>query len=85
MCAWASDNWRDTSVFNFNNNLLVDLALLYKCLAQFIGGTPIQTFFFAHFEPLTTNLGWLSANPDLAARYAALCHLQSAMHTLYND
>lgn len=68
-CAWASDNWRKTSVFNYNNYFLVELSLLYKCLGQFISGTTIQSFFVAHLEPLATNFGWLSENPDLAKRF----------------
>lgn len=72
--AWASENWRETSVFNYDNNLLVGVSLLYKCRGQFLGGTPIQTFLFAHFEPLALDVLWLSENPDLAARYAALWH-----------
>ena len=70
-CAWASDNWRKTSVFNYNNYFLVELSLLYKCLRQFIRGTTIQSFFSAHLEPLATNIAWLLENPDLAARYDA--------------
>jgi len=74
--AWASDNWRETSVFNYNNYYLVELPFLYKGLEQFIGGTPIHNFFFAQFRPLTTNVGWLLENPELGARYAALWHLK---------
>lgn len=70
--AWASDNWRETSVFNYNNYTLVELSLLYKCLAQFIRGTTIQSFFFAHLEPLTTDIGWLTENPALAERYVEI-------------
>lgn len=73
-CAWASDNWRETSVFNYNNKCLLDLSLLYNWLAQFIRGTPIQNYFFALFEPLQTDVAWLSENPTLAARYAVLRH-----------
>eukprot|EP00903_Cladosiphon_okamuranus_P021995 g20222.t1 len=61
--AWASDNWRETCVFNFDNKLLVDVSLLYKCRAQFIGGTPIQIFLCAHLEPLAANSLWLLENP----------------------
>lgn len=67
--AWASDNWRETSVFNHDDKYMVELSLLYKCLDQFIGGTTIQNFFFAHFASLKTNVGWMSENGDLAARY----------------
>lgn len=70
--AWASDMWRETHVFNYDNKLLVDVSLLYKCRAQFIGGTPIQIFFFAHFEPLRANIRWLSQNRDFATRYASV-------------
>ncbi|CAB1101678.1 unnamed protein product [Ectocarpus sp. CCAP 1310/34] len=56
-CAWASDNLRKTSVFNLKNYFLVKLSLLYKCFGQFIRGTTIQSFFFSHVEPLTTNVG----------------------------
>lgn len=70
--AWASDNWRATGVFNYDNKLLVDVCLLYECRAHFIGGTPIQNFLFAHLEPLTTNIRWLSQNPDFATRYASM-------------
>lgn len=59
-------------MFNYNNYSLVELSLLYKCLKQFIGGTTIQSFFFAHMQPLTTNIGWLSENPELAKRYDAM-------------
>lgn len=71
-CAWASDNWRETSVFNYNNYHLVELSLLYKCLDQFITGTTIQSFFVAHLGPLKKNIGWLRENPDLADRYDAM-------------
>lgn len=61
----------------------MDVSLLYNCRAQFIGGTPIQIFLFAHVEPLTTDIGWLWENPDLAARYAVLWHFESAMCARY--
>ena len=80
-CAWASDNWRETSVFNYNNKYLLEVPILYNCLAQFIGGTPIQNYFFALFQPLRTNVVWLSEDGKLAARYAALMTLRSATCT----
>lgn len=60
-------------VFNYDNKLLVELSLMYKCLEHFIVGTPIQNFFFAHFAPLRQDIGWLSKNPSFAARYARGC------------
>eukprot|EP00752_Nemacystus_decipiens_P015187 g13523.t1 len=65
-CAWASDNWQETSVFNYNNYHLVEVSLLYKCLDQFITGTTIQSFFAAHLGPLKRNIRWLRENPALA-------------------
>ena len=63
-------------MFNYNNHYLVELPLLYECLEQFIGGTPIHNFFFGRFRPLTTNVGWLSENPEFGARYVALWHFK---------
>lgn len=74
--AWASDNWRETMVFNFNNYCLIEVSVLYRCLDEFIAGTPIETFFTHLLQPLTTNTCWLSQNPYLGKRCvpAFWCH-----------
>ena len=71
---WASDNWRETMVFNFNNYCLVEVSVLYRCLDQFIAGTPIQTFFATLLQPLSTDTCWLYKNPHLAKRYLVLVY-----------
>lgn len=63
-------------MFNYNNNHLVELSLLYKCLDQFTTGTTIQSFFVAHLGPLKKNIGWLRENPDLADRCDAMWDCQ---------
>ena len=62
---------RDVSV-QLQQQDLIDLSLLYNCLAEFIGGTPIQNNFFVLFERLQANVPWLLENPTLDARYAVL-------------
>lgn len=66
---WACDNWRETMVFNFNNYCLVEVSVLYRCLDEFVGGRPIETFFAHLLQPLTTNACWLLKNRYLGMRY----------------
>ena len=69
MYGWASDNWRETGVFNYNNYYLVEVSLLYKCLAKFLVGLPIQLFFSTLLKDLTTDHFWLHSNPDHSKRF----------------
>ncbi|CAB1106086.1 unnamed protein product [Ectocarpus sp. CCAP 1310/34] len=64
----ASDNWRETGLFNYNNSYLVELAILYRCLEAFTRGTTISAFFETLLEPLASDLVWIKANPDLSKR-----------------
>lgn len=70
-CAWASDDWRNTMVFNYDNDCLVEISLMYECLTAFVSGTPIQNFFSANFAPLMDDLRWLSRKENEV--YAARC------------
>lgn len=63
--AWASDDWRKTGVYNYNNHLLIEMSLLYSCRDAFMQGTPIQTFFATFLERLQEDCDWSDANPDL--------------------
>ncbi|CAB1102259.1 unnamed protein product [Ectocarpus sp. CCAP 1310/34] len=62
----ASDNWRETGLFNYNNSYLVELSILYRCLETFTRGTTKSAFFETFLEPLASDLVWSKANPDLA-------------------
>lgn len=67
--AWASDNWRTTGFFNYNNSYLLEIPILYDCLEAFSKGVPIATFFEIFLAPLKSNFKWMDANPELACRY----------------
>lgn len=64
----ASDNWRETGLFNYNNSYLVELSILYRCLEAFTRGTTISAFFETFLEPLASDLVWSNSNPDLSKR-----------------
>lgn len=68
-CGWASDDWRTTGLFNYNNACLVEVALLYDCLKAFAKGVDIATFFRNALRRLEGKGIWTDANPDLAERY----------------
>lgn len=74
--AWASDNWRTTGLFNYNNSYLVEIPILYDCLEAFSKGVPISTFFELFLTPLKSKLKWKDANPELASRFAAVKYVE---------
>lgn len=72
--AMASDNWRETGVYNYNNNYIVAVPIMYNCLDAFISGTPIQDFFTTFVAPLAEDIVWADENPDLHQRYERVHH-----------
>ncbi|CAB1108758.1 unnamed protein product [Ectocarpus sp. CCAP 1310/34] len=76
----ASDNWRETGLFNYNNSYLVELSILYRCLEAFTRGTTISAFFETFLEPLASDLVWIKANPDLSTRLANCTNLLNVLN-----
>lgn len=69
MYGWASDNWRETMVFNYNNYYLVEISVLYDCLVLFLTDTPVQNFFAGLLQPLASNAVWMAQNRGLGIRF----------------
>ncbi|CAM9496574.1 unnamed protein product, partial [Laminaria digitata] len=69
--AWASDNWRTTGMFNFNNKLLVDIRILVRARGLFTRGLPVESVFEQLFAALKSNFRWLEENPELARRISS--------------
>ena len=65
---WADDNWRDDWVFNYNNNLFLELPVLYDIREALRLGTPIATHLRQFFAPTLADTVWLRENPILARR-----------------
>lgn len=84
--AWASDNWRTTGLFNYNNSYLVEVSILYDCLKAFSKGVHITSFFEMFLEPLDGSLEWGDANPELASRYGAVKRLEEVrLHVVLKE
>ncbi|CAB1098302.1 unnamed protein product [Ectocarpus sp. CCAP 1310/34] len=79
----ASENWRETGLFNYNNSYLVELSILYRCLEAFTRGTTISAFFETFLEPLASDLVWIKANPDLSNRLANGTNLLNVLNNIF--
>ena len=73
--AMASDNWRETGVYNYNNNYMVAVSILYNCLDAFISGVPIQDFFATYMRSLALDYIWAYKNPAEHHRYEGVQNL----------
>lgn len=69
ICAWASDAWRATGVYNAKSYVPMEAIVVYRCCTAFICGTPIQCFSEDFLEPLKYDVGRATSNPELALRY----------------
>lgn len=68
---WAGDDIYEDGVFNYNNNVVIELRLLYEIRRAFTSGTPISTWIKTFLAPLADSLAWLDAsdaNRILASR-----------------
>ncbi|CAN0372978.1 unnamed protein product, partial [Ectocarpus fasciculatus] len=68
---WAGDDIYEDGVFNFNNNVVIEVRLLYDIRRAFSSGTPISTWIKTFLAPLGDSLAWLDAsesNRILASR-----------------
>lgn len=74
--AMASDNWRETGVYNYNNSYMVAVTILYNCLDAFISGTPIQDFFTTFVAPLGADYSWAYNNPEAHHRYGGVINVE---------
>jgi len=55
-------------VFNYNNNFLVELRLLYMCRTAFAKGIAITQFFEVHLASLFSESSWAEDNPEFARK-----------------
>ena len=61
--AWANDDWRITGVYNYSNDLRIEILYLHSCRDVFMQGTPIHTF-------SATFLARLQEDCDLSDAYS---------------
>ncbi|CAB1097851.1 unnamed protein product [Ectocarpus sp. CCAP 1310/34] len=79
----ASDNWRETGLFNYNKSYLVELFILCRCLEAFTRGTTLSAFVETFLEPLASDLVWIKANPDLSKRLANGTNLLNVLNNIF--
>lgn len=60
---WASADWRTTGVFNYNNDIPVEMRLLYGCRIAFMGGTLITSLLEDTLDPLRSDPSWTQEEP----------------------
>ncbi|CAN0357126.1 unnamed protein product [Ectocarpus sp. 6 AP-2014] len=65
---WAGDNFLEDGVFNYNENIVVELRVLYQLRLAFRAGTPVSTWLRTFLQPRLDNMDWLEQNPMLASR-----------------
>ncbi|CAN0257207.1 unnamed protein product [Ectocarpus sp. 8 AP-2014] len=65
---WAGDNFLEDGVFNYNENIVVELRVLYQLRLAFRAGTPVSTWLRTFLQPRLDSMDWLEQNPMLASR-----------------
>lgn len=66
---WTSDDWRLTGLFNYRNNLLIELCFLYRCHEALVeDGKSISTFFRGYLSRHLSESRWTEEHPNLAEK-----------------
>lgn len=67
LTGWAGDDIYEDGVFNYNNNVVLELPLLYAIRRVVSAGTPVSTWVRTFLKALLDDLTWLDASEETRA------------------